>query len=93
MVKETGFGLVRFSSKTGKVDTCMNSMGTAMLSLWALQNTTKTKTCLVFDLEDGKVMEEYKGSADGFPKVRKSLDWTIDAPVLEAVRADYSKRR
>lgn len=92
MVKETGFGLVRFSSKTGKVDTCMNSMGTAMLSLWALQKTTKSKTTLIFDLEDGKVVEEYKGSADGFPKVNKNLDWTIDTPVLEAVRADYSKR-
>ena len=92
MIKETGYGLVRFSSKTGKVDTCMNSMGTAMLSLWALQNTTKTKTCLVFDLEDGKVVEEYKGSADGFPKVNKNLDWIVDAPVLEALRADYAKR-
>lgn len=93
MVKDTGFGLVRFSSKTGKVDTCINSMGTAMLSLWALQKTTKSKTTLIFDLEDGKVIEEYRGSADGFPKVNKDIaDWVIDTPVLEAVRADYSKR-
>ena len=90
MVKETGFGLVRFSKKSGKVDTCMSAMGTAMLSLWGLQNTTKTKITAIFDLEDGKVIEEYEGNED-FPKVVKNPKWTIDTAILEGVREDYSR--
>lgn len=74
MTKETGFGLMRYSKKTGKVDTSMTSIGTAMMSLWAMQNTTKTKACIIVDLEEGRIVERYSGTSDGFPKIEKNIE-------------------
>lgn len=65
------YGLVRFSRKTGKIDTSMTGLGKGLIQLWALQNTTKTKACIVVDLDTHTVVSEYEGSADGFPVVRK----------------------
>ena len=60
--------LVRFTRKTGKIDTTIEGLGEGLLSLWALQNTTKTKDTIIFD-EDGIVVAYYEGTATGFPKV------------------------
>ena len=45
MNKLHNYGLIRFSKKTGKVDTSMTAIGKGVIQLWALQNTTKTKAC------------------------------------------------
>lgn len=65
--------LVRFSKKTGKIDTSMSALGKALLQLWALQNTTtKTKDTIIFD-EDGWVSSYYEGNGD-FPNITKYKD-------------------
>ena len=83
------FYLVRFSRKTGKIDTTMEALSSAMLSLWALQNTTKTKDVIIFD-EDGIIESYYEGTAEGFPKVLKEckgehLDQYCEG-LLEAIK-------
>lgn len=63
--------LFRFNKKSGKIDTTMTSLGYAMLQMWALQNTTKTKRCLIFERESGKLVFDCEGNSTGFPQVNK----------------------
>lgn len=70
--------LVRCSKKTGKVDTCLEGMGYAMLNLWALQNTTKTKETFVFEKATGYLIEHCTGSDSGFPEVERWTDENIE---------------
>jgi len=75
------YGLIRFSKKTGKIDTTMTALGKGLIQLWALQNTTKTKACVIVDIDDRKVISEYVGTADGFPEVRKNPEeFEFDLP-------------
>lgn len=75
------YGLVRFSKKTGKTDTTMTAIGKGLIQLWALQNTTKTKACVIVDIDERKVISEYVGTAEGFPKVRKNPEeFEFDLP-------------
>ena len=60
--------LVRFTRRTGKIDTSMEGLGTGMLRLWALQNTTKTKDTIIFEKDTGNVCWYYEGTGD-FPKI------------------------
>ena len=63
--------LFRFSKKSGAIDTTMTGMGSALMQMWALNNTTKTKSCLIFERESGKLVFATSGTNDGFPKVKK----------------------
>lgn len=69
---------VRFSKKTGKIDTTLsNEYGSAMLEMWGLLNTTaKSKDTMVFDSE-GNVIVYYEGTGD-FPKVYKDKGDKVD---------------
>ena len=60
--------LVRFARKSGKIDTTMEGIGSGMLRLWALQNTTKTKDTIIFEKDTGRVCWYYEGTGN-FPKV------------------------
>ena len=62
--------LFRFSQKTGKIDTTMTSLGKGMLEMWALNNTTKTKGCIVVERDSGEVVFTTRGTGN-FPKVEK----------------------
>lgn len=62
--------LVRFSKKTGKIDTTMSGVSKGMLGMWALQNTTKTKDTIVFNATTGEIDKYYEGTGD-FPKITK----------------------
>ena len=62
--------LVRFSRKTGKIDTSLEALGNALLRMWALQNTTKGKDTIIFDKETGEIVEYLEGTGD-FPKITK----------------------
>ena len=73
------YGLIRFSKKTGKIDTTMTAIGRGMIQLWALQNTTKTKACVIVDIDERQVFAEYFGTADGFPEIRKD-DFEYELP-------------
>ena len=82
------YGLVRFSTKTGKVDTALTGLGCGVLQLWGLQNTTRTKTTVIFELETGLIRSRYTGTADGFPKVERAIEDAgeyIDEPVRTAL--------
>lgn len=76
------YGLIRFGRKSGKIDTTMTAIGQGLIQLWALQNTTKTKACVIVDIDERQTVAEYIGTADGFPEVRKSQDdFEYDLPV------------
>lgn len=66
--------LLRASKKTLKVDIQLEALGKAMLALWALQNTTSTKMCVIAEKETGLVVEKYIGNKSGFPEVKKHLE-------------------
>jgi len=68
------YGLVRYSKKTGRVDKAMTALGCGLLQLWGLQNTTKTKETIVFELDTGLIRARYSGTADGFPKVERGIE-------------------
>ena len=67
-------GLIRFSKKTGKVDTTLTGLGYGMLKMWGLQNTTKTKATIVMDLVSHSPIVEYVGTADGFPDIHTDVE-------------------
>lgn len=62
--------LFRFSKKTGRVDTTMTGLGSAMMKLWALNNTTKTKDTIIIERDTGEVVYIASGNAD-FPKIKE----------------------
>lgn len=62
--------LVMFSKKTGKISkTLTTECGYAMLQLYGLQNTTKTKNSLIFTRDTGLLLTGYTGTASGMPEV------------------------
>lgn len=64
--------LFRGSKKTGKVDTVMTGIGTVLMKLWALQNTTSSKESLIFHRDSGKLVYHVEGNKkNGFPAVVK----------------------
>ena len=89
------FGLVRFSKKSGKIDTTLTALGSALLQLWALQNTTKTKACVIVDLDTCEVFAECEGTPGGFPDFRKKPeDFIFDVPeeLVQHLIAEEAKR-
>ena len=52
--------LVRCSKKTGKIDFAITGYSRALLKLWGLQNTTKSKKTLVFN-KDGDILMLFEG--------------------------------
>lgn len=89
------YGLVRFSKKTGKIDTTMTALGRGMIQLWALQNTTKTKATVIVDIDERTVFSEYIGTADGFPEVRKdaaSFEYDLPVELFDILAEEAAKR-
>lgn len=86
--------LFRFNKKSGKIDTTMTSLGTALLQMWALQNTPKTKRCLVFERETGLLVFDCEGNSSGYPQINKYTtvqtcnDFNIPLDTLRAIKDD-----
>lgn len=79
--------LVRFSKKTGKIDTTLEAMGCAMLKMWALRNCTKTKDIIVFHKKTGNCIIYLEGTGE-FPKIFEEELGNIESycpGMLEAV--------
>lgn len=75
------FGLVRFNKKTRKIDTVMTAIGKGLIQLWAFQNTSKNTACAIVDIDERRIVSEYIGTKDGFPKVQKNPDeFDFDLP-------------
>lgn len=70
---------IRCSKKTGRIDTTLTGTGYAMLNLWGLQNTTKSKETFVFAVDTGLLIAHYIGSSDGMPEV----EWGEDRENIE----------
>ena len=60
--------LIKFARKSGKIDMTLEGLGSGMLRLWALQNTTKTKDTIIFEKDTGRVCWYYTGTG-GIPDV------------------------
>ena len=89
--------LFRASKKTGKIDTTITAMGSAILQLWALKNTTSSKQCFIFERESGKLVYATSGTKDGFPEVRDTRkhgdlgiceDYSIPLEALHEIKDD-----
>lgn len=70
--------LIRYTRRTGTIDTVLEAHGTAGLQLWAVNNTTRSKDCFVFEYETGKVIYLIKGMPNGCPKVEDTGLGNID---------------
>lgn len=66
--------LFRFSKRTGIADTTMVGMGSALMQMWALNNTSQGKVCMIFERESGKLVFASFGTKEGFPKVKRKDD-------------------
>lgn len=89
------YGLIRFSKKTGKIDTTVTALGRGMIQLWALQNTTKTKATVIVDIDEREVIAEYIGTEDGFPEVRKnaeSFEFEMPDELFDILAEEAAKR-
>lgn len=89
------YGLVRFSKKTGKVDTTMTALGNGLIQMWAIQNTTKTKACVLVDIDEHRAVAEYIGTVDGFPEIRKDPDkfeFNLPDELFEVFEEEVAKR-
>jgi hypothetical protein len=80
---------VMFNRKSGKIVTTLeHAFSSAMLTMYGLQNTTKTRDFVVFD-SNGKIAKYLEGG--DFPKVCKDMEGkNIDClckGLLEAVTA------
>ena len=96
MNKLHNYGLIRFSKKTGKVDTSMTAIGKGVIQLWALQNTTKAKACVIVDIDERRIVSEYVGTDDGFPDIRKAPDdfeYGIPEELYDIFAEEAAKRR
>lgn len=69
--------LIRFARKTGKIDTTLEGLGSGMLRLWALQNTTKTKDTIICEKDTGRVFWYFEGTGD-FPRIEEENLGHID---------------
>ena len=85
--------LFRFSTKTGKIDTTMTALGSALLTAWALHHTPKTKTCIIIERSSGNVIFEATGHPNGFPLIAKNTGFCEDYDIpLETVQAIKDER-
>lgn len=87
--KEIKYYGVMFNRKSGKIVTTLeHAFSSAMLTMYGLQNTTKTRDFVVFD-SNGKIAKYLEGG--DFPKVCKDMEGkNIDClckGLLEAVTA------
>lgn len=82
--------LFRFSKRTGKVDTTMTAMGSALLRFWAMNNTTPSKETLVLNRVTGAVVLHVVGQRDGYPQLFSNCgtceDFNISLEELQSIK-------
>lgn len=83
--------LFRFSKKTGRIDTTMTGVTSALMQMWALQNTTKSKMTLIFNRETGHCIFSATGTASGLPEIEKGdlgscEEYGISLEALQAIK-------
>lgn len=86
------YGLIRFSKKTGKVDTTMTALGRGVIQLWALQNTTASKASIIVDITEHRPFAEYVGNASGFPCICKEPT-KMQFNIPEQLYGEFTKER
>lgn len=80
--------LLRYSAKTGKIDTTMTGLGNALMRLWALQNTPKTKRTIIINRETGRVAYEFDGKEQHFVEGNLGTcgDYGISPEALQEIK-------
>ena len=81
--------LFRFSKKTGKIDTTMTGVTSALMKMWAMNNTTKSKDTMIINRETGTVIFYAHGTPD-MPKIEKGdlgkcTDYGIPLEMLQSI--------
>jgi len=70
------FELIQFNGR-GKCIMSLEGMGSAMLKLWALQNTNGKKLTIIRDFASKEIIYVAQGMGKDFPKItadRKKID-------------------
>ncbi|MBR6476366.1 MAG: hypothetical protein IKS98_13120 [Lachnospiraceae bacterium] len=86
--------LIQCSKRTGEIGLTMISLGSAMMRLWAMQNTPRSKRTLIFERESGKLVFAVEGAANGFNVINKNeckgtcKDYGIPLKELHAIKDD-----
>ncbi len=85
--------LVRASKKTGKIDVTMTALGSALLKLWAMNNTTATKQSFVFNRETGACVFAAEGKKGDMPTFNNGDlgtcdEYGISLEDLQAIKDD-----
>ena len=66
--------LLRASKKTGKVDKCITGVTSALMKMWALNNTTSSKFTVIIERDTGKIIAMYTGKKGDMPTIDKLND-------------------
>ena len=84
--------LFRAGKKTGKIDMTITALGSALLKMWAMNNTTATKRTLIFNRDTGACVFAAEGKKNDMPTFSMDLgtcdEYGISLEDLQAVKDD-----
>lgn len=85
--------LFRFSKKTGKIDKTMTGLGTALMKMYALNNTPKSKNTMIIERDTGKVLFLAEGKENDWPTIKEdnlgnATEYGIPLEALQAITDD-----
>ncbi len=65
---------VLFQRKSGKIVKCIESCSSAMLKMYALNNTSPTRDFVVFDGATGEISFYCEGKKNDFPTICRDME-------------------
>lgn len=68
-LSKTGYVMFRFRKSTGKIDKTLTANVSALMKIWAMNNTTSTKETVIVDCDDGEVIFRASGKKNDFPDI------------------------
>ena len=69
MINNSGYVMIRFRKSSGKIDTTLTSSASALMKMWAMNNTTSSKETVIIDGDNGNVIFRASGKKDDFPDI------------------------
>ena len=83
--------LLRYSQKTGKVDTTITCISSALLQFRALDSTPKTKETVIVNLDTEEIIFTATGTANGFPVIDKERRSAAECGITPEFMADMRR--
>lgn len=81
--------LLQYNKKTGKVFKEMDAYGNALMRMWALNNTPKSRNTVIINCETGDCEWLFEGKENDMPTVKQNVgicdDFGIDRKMLESI--------